>query len=165
LHDVCSRHLDIRRREDSEVLNVLEDMSCWVERLGGNPAAVRAAKRQLVVPSAPTRLVALVELLCWMLQQDSLRLSGINAPTDEAEGLSMPKPPGHNVVWVPWSINALLARRQAPRLHLGTVTNVLAEGGVLIDVPASNGRQAWPVSADWLQDAWSQWQRGASRVA
>jgi hypothetical protein len=150
--DLCERRLWVPQKNPDETDNLLDDMANWLHRHGGDPEAVRRARKILRVPGRPTVEVYFVELLRYLRQEQRLVL--VQAEFDQGKS-QIPKiidgGKEVNQAWIPQrSVIDLVEAAASLPLDLLPVTQALQQRGCLVREGKRNGKMGWLVRADWL---------------
>jgi hypothetical protein len=129
-------------------LDVLYDLAAWFEGVGGDPAAVMAAKNLLHVDSR-TPATNFVALAMRMIQIGDLTYAGAgcgNADIMEKERNRF-RPAA---VMIPVNrINEILIKKRAPEVDLGPVANELKYEDAWLGSRRDGRGFHWRVRADW----------------
>lgn len=161
LEDVCRRKMQTDfRPHQHEIVSVLHDMAEWLERCGGDPQAVLAGEKLLVVDSVSPAL-AFVELVEWMRSRGDL--ATMCGPTKNPLRSKAPVAiiessgngaPGEQIQVSLAVINEILQQKRAPAIRADDIQADLetlsAWGGI---TEADDHGSAWLIHADWWKQA------------
>jgi hypothetical protein len=156
LEDVCRRKklIDVWARKN-ELLSVVNDMAEWLDGLGGNPNAIRAAEN-LFVFDAHAPAMALVELTERMRQLGDIECLEIQAHPDGPEKVPVATIMHCSTADRPqciqlrhWVINEILRRKRVPAIRPVDVVADLETRSVLIGTIEEKQGTSWLIDSEW----------------
>jgi hypothetical protein len=155
IRDLCERRLWLKKKHPSETDNILDDMSGWFHRQGGDPVAVLRARNILRVPGRPTGEIHFMELLRYLRREGAI--TQIRDGYDDV-GDRMPTladSDERKEIWIPQrSIIDLVEASASIPLDLLPVTRTLQQCGCLRGEIERDGKMGWAVDAVWFYEHW-----------
>jgi hypothetical protein len=152
LQDLCKRKFWIPQQCDTEVVNILHDMSKWLDREGGNGKTVLSAIDMIETPERKAPLDHFVELVLCLRNNGSLSFA--------RDGFETARNKGHrpcikyfadsSQLWVPQDAVCDLVHEKAHLpLDLIQVTESLTDAGVCKGVARVDDQKGWMIDAEW----------------
>ena|GEM_PF-6594978 len=159
IQDAYRRNLWITDEHDALVLNVLDDMTDWFNRCGGNREAVEAARTVLHTPGPESACKHFLDLVFRLYEDGALTFA--RSTYDDSKqlrsGIVQVEGDKH-LIWVSqdrFSDAVKLAGTLPPDLLL--ITKALEAEGVLLSEPDYRDEQGWLIPDEWWNSQLENW--------